>query len=362
MPSRSAGWSFAGSDECRDANKPWSRQICRRTAARVSEKVGRFLWYQAVAETRKQAWWPTWVPSRVTMENSPSRQGVVRAIAWSDHCRWLSTPRWSRTSRKVTSTCQRCTNQRTICTGSWARSVQSRACGSKRRWGSRSSAQRIGTTGSPAWHQTACPEQISTEPVALAIPAGHGHAPPRRGRVGQHLGQVRRARALGSWSADCSRPAWRRWFVEGGIEAKTGDTDHPMPDKGGQELEGGETAVSHKHQRPLRHPATGLEDQLARPVGQFLVPFAVLAAVPLGGRQGGQEGQRPNPPGPGDRDQHHQAEPTQTAGLDEVAVAGADRVAVDPFGAYAFAAPALDCVVEAEDHRPLWHEGVQQHP
>src|SRR5215213_5886509 len=200
------------------------------------------------------------------------------------------------------------------------------------------------------------------EPVALAIPAGHGHAPPRRGRVGQHLGQVRQARALGPGSADCSRPARRRWFVEGGVEAETGDTDHPMPDKGGQELEGGETAVSHKHQRPLRYPATGLEDQLARPVGQFLVPFAVLAAVPLGGRQGGQEGQRPDPPGPGDRDQQHQAEPAQAARLDEVAVAGADRVAVDPFGTYAFAAPALDRVVDAEDHWPLRYEGVQQQP
>ena len=69
-----------------------------------------------------------------------------------------------------------------------------------------------------------------------------------------------------------------------------------MPDEGGQELEGGETAVGHKHKRPPRHPATGLEDQLARPVGEFLVPFAVLAAVPLRGRQGGQEGQRPDPP------------------------------------------------------------------
>ena len=31
---------------------------------------------------------------------------------------WVSTPRWSRTSRKVTSSCQRWTNQRTICSGS----------------------------------------------------------------------------------------------------------------------------------------------------------------------------------------------------------------------------------------------------
>ena len=47
----------------------------------------------------------------VIRENSPSKQGVVRAMARSDHWRWVSTPRWSRTSRKVTSTCQRWTNQ-----------------------------------------------------------------------------------------------------------------------------------------------------------------------------------------------------------------------------------------------------------
>ena len=45
---------------------------------------------------------------------------MVRAIALSDHWRWVSTPRWSRASRKVTSTCQRWTNQRTICKGSCA--------------------------------------------------------------------------------------------------------------------------------------------------------------------------------------------------------------------------------------------------
>jgi hypothetical protein len=65
-------------------------------------------------------------------------------------------------SRTVTSTCQRRTNQRTIRSGSRAGSVQSKACGSKRRWGSRSSTQRIGRTGKPAWRQTAVAEQIST--------------------------------------------------------------------------------------------------------------------------------------------------------------------------------------------------------
>src|SRR3712207_4902715 len=73
---------------------------------------------------------------------------------------------------------------------------------------------------------------------------------------------------------------------------------------------------------------------------------AVLAAVPLRGRQGGQERQRPDPPGPGDRDQHHQAEPAQAAGLDEVALRRAHGVAVDAFGADPLAAPALDRVVD----------------
>ena len=43
-----------------------------------------------------------------------------------------------------------------------------------------------------------------------------------------------------------------------------------------------------------------------------------------------------------------------------VAVAGADRVAVDAFGGDAPAAPALDGVVEAEDQRAARREGVQQ--
>src|SRR3712207_1050905 len=56
MPSRRAGRSFVGLEACRDVRKPCSRQTWRRTAARVSEKVGRGLRYQAAAETRRLAW------------------------------------------------------------------------------------------------------------------------------------------------------------------------------------------------------------------------------------------------------------------------------------------------------------------
>ena len=120
--------------------------------------------------------------SRVTIENSPSRQGVVRAIAWSDHWRWVSTPRWSRTSRKVTSTCQRWTNQRTICSGSLGgigaeQRLRVEAPCRDRAAAPSGSARPAG----PLWRQTAVAEQISTIAVALAVPAGHGDPLPARG-------------------------------------------------------------------------------------------------------------------------------------------------------------------------------------
>jgi hypothetical protein len=45
-----------------------------------------------------------------------------------------------------------------------------------------------------------------------------------------------------------------------------------------------------------------------------------------------------------------------------VPLRGADRVTIDPLGADALAASAFDVVVEAQQHRPRRHEGVQQQP
>ena len=47
-------------------------------------------------------------------EQHQSRAGVVLRIANSVHCLWVSNPRCLRASWKVTSSCQRITNQRTI--------------------------------------------------------------------------------------------------------------------------------------------------------------------------------------------------------------------------------------------------------
>jgi hypothetical protein len=58
-----------------------------RTQLRASEKVGRTLTYQAACRTESgRSCTKQWATS-VTQENNPSNTGVMRAIAFSDHCR-----------------------------------------------------------------------------------------------------------------------------------------------------------------------------------------------------------------------------------------------------------------------------------
>ena len=84
---------------------------------------------------------------------------------------------------------------------------------------------------------------------------------------------------------------------------------------------GREAAVGHRHDAPPGQPAGDLQQRLPAPVGEFLVPLALLGGIALGGRQHGQEGQPPDAAGPGDRSQQHEAEPAQAAGLDEMPMA-----------------------------------------
>ena len=69
------------------------RQIRRRTKAMASEEVGWLLTYQAACRTGKVPRRAKRWASRMTIENKPNNTGVVRAIAQSDHCRWVSIPR-----------------------------------------------------------------------------------------------------------------------------------------------------------------------------------------------------------------------------------------------------------------------------
>src|SRR3954464_4644467 len=360
MPSSSAGRSFFTSGAIWDVRKPCSRQISRRTAASVSAKVGLFLRYQAAVATARRAWRLSRAAMSVIRENSPSKQGVVRAIALSDHWRWVSTPRWSRTSRKVTSTCQRWTNQVRICNGSRVRSVQRRACGSKRPWGSRRSTQRIGTVGRPAWCQTAVEEWISTVRSPPPYQLGTVMRCHRRRRVDQRRGEVCQALALGPGPPARPGLARRGWFVKGSIEAQACDTGYAVAGQRRQEFQGRKGTVADQHQLPPGQPAAGLQRHLPRPVRECLVPPPTLRTATLRGRERGQERQRPHPSGPRDRRQEHQAQPAQPAGLDEKRLRRTHRVTVDALGRDTLAAAALDRVVQAQHYRPRGHEGGNQ--
>ena len=104
-------------------------------------------------------------------QKRPRRTGVVRAMARSDHWRWVSTPRWVLTSWKVTSSCQRRTNHSKIWVGSAAGSVHSKAWVAKAPWGSRINTQRMRTGGLPERYHTAVWEVSSTARVVPSYQA-----------------------------------------------------------------------------------------------------------------------------------------------------------------------------------------------
>src|SRR5215216_3600750 len=144
-----------------------------RTSAKASEKVGSRLQYQAACRTTPTARVIRRSTNKAISENSPSKAGVVRRIANSDHCLCVSNPRCLRISWKVTSSCQRITNQQRIFLGSASRSVHSSAWVLNPPSGSRMRTQRTGTANKPVEYHTALAEAISTLrcplPYQLAI-------------------------------------------------------------------------------------------------------------------------------------------------------------------------------------------------
>src|SRR5215208_5757917 len=127
-----------------------------------------------------------------------------------------------------------------------------------------------------------------------------------------------------------------------------------------EQLDGRIAHVPDSHEAPFRQPPGRLQKELAGPVGQLLVAATSLSGETLGGRQGGEEGQRPDPTGPRDRSKHHDTDPAQTTGLDEMAVAGADRIAVDAARLDLRAPAPLDGLIDADHHRSAWHNGRDQ--
>src|SRR3982750_3487374 len=132
-----AGGIVVGSGASRDPRELPFVQSRWRTLASASLKVGCDFRYQLAIRTVGVLVAYSSSAQSGTRENRPRRTGVVRSMALSDHCRWVSTPRWRRTSAKVTSIDQRRTNQRRMSSGSALRSVQRNAWGSRSPVGSR---------------------------------------------------------------------------------------------------------------------------------------------------------------------------------------------------------------------------------
>src|ERR671929_69543 len=189
-----------------------------------------------------------------------------------------------------------------------------------------------------------------------AIPAVDVDPLPGRGRVLEPVCQAWQPSALDPWPPDRTRLAPRGWLIKPGIEPQSRDHTEGLAHVS-QQFDRREAAVRHGDDPPLRQPARGLQQHLTCPVGQPLVPPAVFPAPALRGREHDQERQTPDASGPGHRGQQHDAQPAQAAGLDEMAVAGADRIAVDAAGLDLRPPAPLDGVVDGDHDRTLRHEG-----
>src|SRR3974390_466413 len=129
----------------RDIEKFGGHHKARRTTAIASLNVNSGFGYQAAAlGLNDPADLLKLFAQIVISENSPRSAGVERKIARSDHCRCVSTPRWSRVSWNVVSMDQRWTNQPSIRAGVALRSVQRKACGSGSPQGARDKTPRRG--------------------------------------------------------------------------------------------------------------------------------------------------------------------------------------------------------------------------
>jgi len=88
---------------------------------------------------------------RTIIENNAKSTGVVRAMARSDHCRWVSKPRCARISSNVVSTFHLSTNQFRICCALAVRSVAKKASVRSSPAGSRTTTHLIGSGLCPVY-------------------------------------------------------------------------------------------------------------------------------------------------------------------------------------------------------------------
>src|SRR5271170_277171 len=270
-------------------------------------------------------------------------------MARSDHCRCVSTPRCSRTSWKVVSIRQRHTKRWRIAVGSRSRSVQRNACASRWPDGSRTSTQRIAAGGMPLWYQTAVPETYSSLRV---WPPYHSVS---MTDVHTVFGSARTALSFGRrLPFSAGRPIWPFRRLGAGSNKLASRRNLVI-----KQTYRRTAAMSSNAEKPLSATTTTRRSgsqRLVCSIACFAQSVRALCRPPLRlaparrRRQHSQEWQSPPPACERDRQHHCQRQPTQTAGLDKMAMRRAHRVAIDAAGPD-FAAPApLDGIVDADHH------------
>src|SRR5215218_9827771 len=135
--------------------------------------------------------------------------------------------------------------------------------------------------------------------LCAAIPACNLQAVPACAAVRQLLRQARQAAPEAARAADPRPALWRR-LEQAGVQAQPSDDTEPVPDSV-EQVDDGVAAVGDGDNATVGQPARDLEQSLPCPISQLLMTTPVLLRVPLGGREHGQERQRPDAPSPRDR-------------------------------------------------------------
>ena len=255
-----------------DSEKPSDASRRRRRArAMASTKVRRWLVVPSGPALGHGVMFLQAVGGQGVQQKSPSSAGAAREMARPDHWRWVSTPRWVRTSWKVASGCQRNTNH----------------CENLGRVRRRAGAQQgLGSEGLlrvadqyPADEHRrlagAVPQRRlggEFHGAAGAVVPGHLSAGPvERGLVEQWF-QRRAAVGLSAAAAVLTQLTGRRRRIEGGVQTQSGDEGYRFTEglTAVEQVQHGIAIVSHQHQRALGQPATQLQNHLPRQPVIFL--------------------------------------------------------------------------------------------
>jgi hypothetical protein len=194
------------------------------------------------------------------------------------------------------------------------------------------------------------------------VPIGNREFLPDRFRVVRHLLQGRQPIAF--LAGPALLPFLSSWgrAIKGGILAKAGDHTNRVrePDHTPQKFEGRKAGIGQCHQPPTRQPVMHQVEHLPRPVGQLLMPSHPFLVIPFRRTQDRQKGQRPDPFGPGNRSQEHQAQPSQPTGFHEMAPAGTYRIPIIALGFDLGAPTAFDGIVQTQEYRTARCEHLDQ--